>query len=1090
MINIMDFRQPYSRSQYLSFFRNHLLPEDFEAHDEEIHVSFKPLHIQKISKIGEVRSLSLNVYEIEHESENDPRVSISRDSFRFMAQYGVQKALILFISKNSRNFRLSLVTIDLKWEDGKRVEREYSNPRRYSFFLGSDTKTHTPEEYLIKQGRVKDFEDLKKRFSIEVVNKDFYREIAILFTKLTGGQRNIGRERIDAKEGSLKLPSTTSDTLKKEFAVRLIGRLVFCWFLKKKRSDKGISLLPEELLSTESVMKKSGFYHNILEPLFFQVLNTPDEDRGEKYQKPLWSQVPFLNGGLFTDSHHDFYKIDSLGVSMHLNTLIVPDSWLKELFEVFETYNFTIDENTSVDVELSIEPEMLGRIFENLLAEINPETGETARKATGSYYTPRPIVEYMVDESLKQYLKTHLQDVIDTQAGIQSFDNTISKLLSYDDWDIELTGSQKENILNALDRIKIIDPACGSGAFPMGILHKMLLILQKIDPESKNWMSRQLAKIDNKVVRKELENKLKRENWNYVHKLGIIQSSIYGVDIQPIAVEISKLRFFLSLIVDESIDDKKHNRGIIPLPNLEFKFVAANSLIGLPEFKKEEDIGLFEALDEIATLKKLRDEYFTSYGEEKHRLEKEFADTQSRMFKHAVNWQAADSQTMKLSQWNPFSDEASSWFDSEWMFGIKQGFDVVIGNPPYFNINTISKDIYRYLKEQYKTIHTGYNDIVYYFIYQGVEFLNRNGCCAFITSNYFLGNEYARSLRKYLKSHISKVVNFKDHMVFDEASIHTCISFSYKETTSTDVIFFEAVSDEKITTADFERQLRSFSSKRTNLNDDWLMADQSASSIIGKLHQSSSLLGEISIIEKGSTSGKNDIFTISGELAKEKKFEKEPLRKNLKNGDIDKYVIRERGNYLIYIDNDTNIKNYPKIYSYLESYKDVLKKRNEVANGLYPWYRLERPRNKTVFDAKEKIVVPYRAENNRFAYDNAQFFNDGGDIRAIIINNGNVNIKFILSVLNSKLIDWFYGFIGKPKGKVREYFNKPLSLIPIKKISLNDQKPFITLIDQILTAKQKDPQADTSALEKKIDEMVYKLYGLTDDEIAIVEGKG
>ncbi|MBU4227167.1 hypothetical protein KJ987_02845 [bacterium] len=370
------------------------MPEDFGEYDEKIGIDFQPKFIQKIVKIGEVRSLEMNLYEVNHRSENDPRISLSRDSFRLLAHYGIKRALILFISENSFNYRLSLVTIDLKWEEGKRVKREYSNPHRYSFFLGPETKTHTPETYLIKKGRVKDFDDLKERFSLEIVNKDFYTRIAILFTKLAGGERTIGRTQFNEK-GSLYLPSTTDDKIKKEFSVRLIGRLVFCWFLKKKRSGKGSPLLPEELLSSKAVIQKSDFYHNILEPLFFEILNTPIKERKKEYQLPPWAQIPFLNGGLFANEYNDYYEIDQLGISKYINTLKVPDSWLKELFEIFEIYNFTIDENTSVDVELSIEPEMLGRIFENLLAEINPETGNTARKATGSYYTPRPIVEYM-----------------------------------------------------------------------------------------------------------------------------------------------------------------------------------------------------------------------------------------------------------------------------------------------------------------------------------------------------------------------------------------------------------------------------------------------------------------------------------------------------------------------------------------------------------------------------------------------------------------------------------------------------------------------------------------------------------------------
>lgn len=370
----------------------------------------------------------------------------------------------------------------------------------------------------------------------------------------------------------------------------------------------------------------------------------------------------------------------------------------------------------------------------------------------------------------------------------------------------------------------------------------------------------------------------------------------------------------------------------------------------------------------------------------------------------------------------------------------------------------------------------------------GIELLKKLGCCVFITSNYYLGNEYARKLRAYLKTHVSKIINFKDYMVFDAASIHTCISVSCKEPTSDEITFFEPTTNRRITSSDIEAGLRSFAIKRSGLNGNWVIADQSNTSIFEKLKRDAVLLGEISIIEKGSTSGKNNVFTVSYEFAKEMKMEDSVLRKNIKNGDIDKYIVRDRGNFLIYVDNHANIEHFPNVYSYLKKHKEALLSRNEVKQGLYPWYRLERPRSKTVFDTHEKIVVPYRAEHNRFAYDNKQYFNDGGDIRAIVINNSKFSIKYVLAILNSAPIDWFYGFIGKPKGNIREYFNKPLSLIPIKKISSSVQQPFITLVDQILATKQKDPDVDTSALKKKIDEMVYKLYGLTPEEIKIVEG--
>ena len=231
----------------------------------------------------------------------------------------------------------------------------------------------------------------------------------------------------------------------------------------------------------------------------------------------------------------------------------------------------------------------------------------------------------------------------------------------------------------------------------------------------------------------------------------------------------------------------------------------------------------------------------------------------------------------------------------------------------------------------------------------------------------------------------------------------------------------------------------------------WIIANQDASDIIKKMQAGSVHLEDITIIEKGSTSGKNDVFTVSCEFARANKFEDDIIRKNIKNGDIHSYLITDRGNLMIYTDNETQIDRYPNIHKYLLSHKKELLQRNEVKKGVYEWYRLERPRNKQVFDAKEKIVVPYRAEHNRFAYDNNQYFNDGGDIRAIVISNENYSIKYLLVLLNSKLLDWYYGFIGKTKGAAREYFNKPLAEIPIPNIEKSYQQPFIALADSMLS---------------------------------------
>ena len=216
--------------------------------------------------------------------------------------------------------------------------------------------------------------------------------------------------------------------------------------------------------------------------------------------------------------------------------------------------------------------------------------------------------------------------------------------------------SELENILDALDKVKILDPACGSGAFPMGVLQKIVMVLQKLDPEAEWWKKRQLKRISNPIVKKALREKLDASSVEYARKIGIIQNSLYGVDIQPIAAEISKLRCFLTLIVDENIDDTKENRGIEPLPNLEFKFVTADTLMKLPE--QQEQRGLFDNFEEIELLKELREEYLQSSGKKKEKIKERFIKVQTKMFKNEMHLFAdTESRAYKLSSWNPFSHD-------------------------------------------------------------------------------------------------------------------------------------------------------------------------------------------------------------------------------------------------------------------------------------------------------------------------------------------------------------------------------------------------------------------------------------------------
>jgi hypothetical protein len=376
---------------------------------------------------------------------------------------------------------------------------------------------------------------------------------------------------------------------------------------------------------------------------------------------------------------------------------------------------------------------------------------------------------------------------------------------------------------------------------------------------------------------------------------------------------------------------------------------------------------------------------------------------------------------------------------------------------------------------------------MYYFICQGIRLLSNYGILSYITSNYYLGNDYANKLRLFLNDKLDTVINFHNATVFDSASVHTAISFVRKKSDSEKIKFY-TFSKDKLDSLKINEDYDFCELDRNSLNETWVIANSKCQNIIEKIKKCSVLLDSIMNIEQGSKSGKNDVFTVSKEFAEAHNFEKEICRKNIKNSDVQKYIITNRGNVLVYTDNNTDINKFSNVYAYLQSHKKELIARNEVSKGVYPWWRFDRPRNKFIFDAKEKLVVPYRAEHNRFAYDDAQCFNDGGDIRALIVKNGaEFSIKFLLGLLNSTLLDWFYGFIGKPKGNAREYFNKPLSEIPIFKATQKQQQPIIDLVDKILAAKKENPQADTSEWEKEIDRLVYELYGLTYDEVLVVD---
>lgn len=647
-------------------------------------------------------------------------------------------ALFIFYDDEG-NFRFSFVKANYL---GKK--RNFTDFKRYSYFV-SPLKANKTFKKQVGECNFSSLDEIIKSFSVEPLNKLFYQEISKAFYELIGGKISIASKKYDFN-ALLVLPSTPLANRKiyQEFAVRLIGRTIFCWFLKNKKSEAKKPLIPENWLSSDTVdlLSNGGldYYHDYLEKLFFLILNKKQDERKD-YELPVGEEsIPFLNGGLFEPHPYDFFPRDSNGIHKMSYGLKIPNKWFFKLFEVLESFNFTIDENSINDAEVSIDPEMLGTIFENLLAEIDPDTEKSARKATGSFYTPREIVDYMVEQSIIQYLKTKTS--IENEIALQN----LFKEGGENEFDPEKT----EEILEALNTVKILDPACGSGAFPMGALHKIITILHKLDPDAIWWKEKQINSNSNAIVRKAVREKLDSANADYIRKLGIIQNSIYGVDIQPIATEIAKLRSFLSLIIDENIIDDDENRGIEPLPNLEFKFVSANTLIGLPDESVQQR--KFNNFEELQLLEQLRTDYLQSSGKKKNDIKERFLKVQKKAFISQNNlFKDTNSRAYKLMSWNPFSDDASSWFDANWMFGVNE-FDIVIGNPPWgAKLSAEDKGL---LKNSYVNIDSSTPNSFAYFC--GLGFNISNSILTYVLPDSILVKDFSKT-RKYLKDNLIEI---------------------------------------------------------------------------------------------------------------------------------------------------------------------------------------------------------------------------------------------------------------------------------------------------------------------------------------------
>lgn len=1040
MITLDEAREILAKEYHIDNFtylvKDLLLP-DFIG--DKHSVEFNNSIFTSVKQLGDSAACNLSVFEVVlKDGAQNRRVAITQEMFKILRGLRINNAVVAFANADKHNFRISLLTSKYEY-DGEKIVKVLSNPRRYSYSLGIGTKTKTAYKFLIAKGKVANLDELINRFSVEVVNKQFYSEIATSFTELVGGER-------DGKtyEKLLNLHGTVDHNKYAEFGVRLIGRIMFCWFLREKRSENNIPLVPDDMLALETISGKANYYHDVLEPLFFELLNTPHKKRKDCFDTEYYKLIPYLNGGLFSPHTDDRYKFDPANNCGQYGVVTIPNEWFIKLYQTLGQYNFTVDENTAYDIELSIDPEMLGRIFENLLAEINPETGENAKKSTGSFYTPRDIVDYMVDSSLCEYLKT--------KTGIDEI--KLNALISYSKDDDDLAvfdAAEKKKLIDALYTVTVLDPACGSGAFPIGMLQKVVYVLQEIDPDANLWFDKATENVGI-LLKKEFEKKFNAGSLNYIRKLSVIQNSIFGIDIQPIAVEISRLRCFLSLIIEEKVDDAEENRGINPLPNLDFKFIIANSLIQLPDESienmgnKYDQTSMFENVDHITQLKQIREEYFNADNERRLELREEFVEVQKSMLQQTLSMsKMATERYTALFNWAPFKNESTSWFDPEWMFGIKDGFDIVIGNPPYLAYKKINLDE----KKKYNKLYgcaKGQYDLYGLFIEKGYALLKKGGMLTYITSSTYFNNKDFIELRKHLLSHtlISYIVNL-DETIFETAQLDVAIiGFKKCSIHELEGHLIKIFNDKKSFIAGHYEERRQLDFYKSNTSYEIkIKCDSFDEQLIEKMSQNSILLENVLDLPRG--------IEIGGNSSLIQYDYKDGLDKLLVGRNISRYCIDYQGAYIKYDHNNLSCFKEYSIYK-------------------QPKILIQRIRNLSL---KQRIVAT-------IDFDNYLCTNT---LRIGNLINYNYDLFYVLGILNSRLINWMFlkYFLNK------DIYSYQLKQIPIKILGGKEQEPLVQKVKKIIQAAQDNNADQYNAIDEEINQYIYKIYSLTPDEIALVE---
>lgn len=1045
----------YSQEKFEKFVRDVFNVDEIDTRFKSEGLTKKNLeHIETYKFIGRTRlsdksRLGFFVFKSKGQNIENKRVGFNAIIPSLTKKHIITHALVAIFHPDSEVWRLSYVAFDIK--DGKQTLN--TSIKRYTYELGAGIPIKTAQNQL---QQIVDSEKVTKKlleevFSVEKLNSRFFADYKRLFEKINHYLEEHNFSNFERDRANIRA-----------FSKKLLGRITFLYFLQKKgwlgvKSVWGDGERDFLKATFHAIDDTKNFYEDYLKKIFFEGLSKKRTD--DRFEL-LDCKIPFLNGGLFEpkDFDHEFLMIDNALFAEVLTTL--------------SHYNFTIIEDTPHDSEVAIDPEMLGKVFENLLEE-NYKSGK------GAFYTPREIVHYMCKESIYEYLVA--DDFTNKEA--------VKKLVFEGELD-PTTETQK--IKEKIAAIKVLDPAIGSGAFPMGLLGELIHILELLD-----------------------------ENLDVVQaKIDIIQNSIYGIDIDPSAVEIAQLRFWLSIVVDE-----KEPRA---LPNLDFKIMIGNSL--LETIHGDDPLKARRGLNEkIERLNHLFQEFYNAH-DNKNQIRVKVSKSLTAIFKplrerysqqQTLN---SDEKDVKKDLDNAFKakdianilkDLTEKGFSNK-LFLYKLffkdilksgGFNIIIGNPPYLRVQGIDKEVSEQYKKQFSSA-TGSYDLYVLFVEKGLSLLAKDGILNYIMPHKWINSAFGKGLREVSKDKLFKFISFGAYQVFN-ASTYTSLVW-FKKSNVTTLEYVETNRDlldnkalEKYLFGLKEDDYTKIKNKDLT-KESWVFTDKQTYDILEKLKKQPLRVSDIfEKIFTGLQTSKDSVYFLkdcryeddsvigfSDELGKEIKIEKGLVKPLLKGGDVHRYKKLKSDKVVIFpyalkdekpiLYSEDELKdNFPNGHKYLKECEAILRgrERGKLKNDDF-WFRYIYPKNLTLFD-NEKLITPYLSLGSQLSYDkNGEFYGNTKCFGLIKYPKIKESYKFYLAILNSKLL-WFFikNTSSVFSGGYFTYTKDSLNPFPLPKIeNLEDTKPFEVLVDYVMFAKEQKMTLEASYFESVIDGMVYDLY--------------